>query len=358
MSVVIPAYNAEATINRCVKSVQANNIDLEIVIVNDGSQDRTGTLCDLLAQSDERIRVIHKENGGVGAARNTGLDSARGEYLAFVDADDTVADAIYSHMVSLAQRNKADCVVCCIENVFADHREQEKHIFGNQVVRGNHRIHEKIVVPLIVPGHPDAALLQSGCNKLYRTNMIRMHGLSFTSLPWAEDWMFNIEYFRKAECVAFTDQYLYQYDRTTPGSLSKTWNSDGFDNTVWIQNHLAELFPDRYTQEQLMRGVLGIQEEQLYSYANMVGTHGFFQYASTLFTNAELRRAYRELESVPPKYRFAEKCVRQEWEIAYSLWAAYLVRTAFLKHLLRPVYRTVQKMLRALQTADDKESTI
>lgn len=354
LSVVIPAFNAEATIGRCIRSIQANcDVALEIIVVNDGSIDRTGSICDTIAKEDPRIHVIHKRNEGVGKARNTGMEAARGSYLAFVDADDMVAETMYIQLINQAEQVSADIVVCNIENVFTDHSEQESHVFGDQVIDGNQQIHERIVVPLIVPGHPDAQLLQSGCNKLYKTQLVRKYHLAFTSLPWAEDWMFNIEYFMKAVRVAFISQSLYRYDRTTPVSLSKTWHPDSFDNTVWIQNKLAELFPERYTQEQLLTGVLGIQRERLYSYVNFQGFHGFWNYAATLFHNETLRNAYQELERIPRRYRFAGISITHDWELGYCIWASFTVPSAFLKFVLRPWYQKVKRLLREAVAAPE-----
>ena len=347
ISVVIPAFNAEATIERCVASIQSNhNISLEIIIVNDGSSDRTKQICDQLAESAANVHIIHKKNGGVGSARNIGIAQAKGKYLAFVDSDDMVSKEMYVHMIAIIEQYEADCVVCNIDNLFSDHTELETHVFSDQVICGRDEVHERIVVPLIVPGHKDASLLQSGCNKLYRTEKIRECGLSFSALPWAEDWLFNIEYLNESECVAFTTASLYQYDRTTEGSLSKTWNYDSFDNTVWIQNRLAELFPERYAREQLLAGVLGIQREQLIAYVNKRGWRGLSKYTSMLFRNQQLRRAYQELNVIPGKYRFAAKCMDNEWEKGYFLWAAVISSKVFVKHIFRPSYHSIKSWLR------------
>ena len=93
ISVIIPVYNAESTLRRCVDSVLAQTFtDFECLLINDGSKDKSGEICDEYAIRDSRIKVFHKENGGVSSARNVGLDNATGEWIAFVDSDDWVGE--------------------------------------------------------------------------------------------------------------------------------------------------------------------------------------------------------------------------------------------------------------------------
>ena len=340
VSVIVPVYNAQATIEKCAMSILENNYRaLEVILVNDGSVDGSGLICDQLACRDSRIKVIHKINGGVGSARNEGLLAATGEYLAFVDADDTVSNQIYEKMVRVAQGSAADCVICNITNEYANGKYEERHVFGDQVIAGNDEVHKRIVTPLIIPGHGDAALLQGPCNKLYRNSLIQEHKLLFSHLPYAEDWLFNVEFLMNAKSVAFLDEQLYFYDRTTEGSLSKSWRKDSFENTVWVQNKLASLFPYRYTIESQKLGVLGIQEECLKNYVYYCGIKGFFHYASQLFSNEDLVDAYRTLTHIPNRYRFTKKCVLRGWKKFYCLWCVYIVKAKVVKYFIRSIVR-------------------
>ncbi len=111
ISVIIPVYNAEAYLSRCVDSVNAQSYDdIEIILVNDGSTDRSREICDRHAASSNRIAVIHKTRGGPGSARNAGLSHARGKYVGFVDADDYTSPAMYENLHTAAVKYKADIV--------------------------------------------------------------------------------------------------------------------------------------------------------------------------------------------------------------------------------------------------------
>lgn len=113
VSVVVPVYNAENYLVKCVESIiMQTYTDIEIILVNDGSEDRSGIVCDAIASSDPRIHVIHKENGGNTSARKAGIQYCRGEYVAFVDADDWIEPWMYESLIKSAMEYKADMVLC------------------------------------------------------------------------------------------------------------------------------------------------------------------------------------------------------------------------------------------------------
>ena len=112
ISVIIPVYNTEQYLHRCIDSVLAQTYqDFELFLIDDGSKDSSGAICDEYASQDTRVRVFHKENGGVSSARNMGLDHARGEWITFVDADDWMADDMLQQMLDTADAEGADVVL-------------------------------------------------------------------------------------------------------------------------------------------------------------------------------------------------------------------------------------------------------
>ena len=101
----MPVYNTEKYLRRCVDSILAQTFtDFELLLINDGSTDSSGAICDEYTQKDSRVRVFHKENGGVSSARNIGLDNAKGEYIAFVDSDDYIDNRMYECLYNKAGR--------------------------------------------------------------------------------------------------------------------------------------------------------------------------------------------------------------------------------------------------------------
>ena len=118
ISVLVPVYKTEAYLTRCVSSICNQTYkNLEIILVDDGSPDRSGEVCDALAREDRRIRVIHKENGGLASARNAGIDAMTGEYAAFVDSDDYILPEMIRTLYDLCIRHQAQIACCGIERV-------------------------------------------------------------------------------------------------------------------------------------------------------------------------------------------------------------------------------------------------
>ena len=113
LSIIVPVYKVEQYLNRCVDSILNQTYrNIEIVLVDDGSPDRSGEICDRYAKSDERVKVVHKKNGGVSSARNIGFSSSTGEYIGYVDSDDYIAPTMYEDMIDVLEKNDLD-IVCC-----------------------------------------------------------------------------------------------------------------------------------------------------------------------------------------------------------------------------------------------------
>lgn len=127
ISVIVPVYNTEKYLHRCIDSILAQTFtDFELLLIDDGSKDNSGTICDEYAAKDSRVRVFHKENGGVSSARNMGLDNASGEWITFVDSDDWVHEDFIKKRIELALVDDADIAYCDIEYVYSTHNVYAK----------------------------------------------------------------------------------------------------------------------------------------------------------------------------------------------------------------------------------------
>lgn len=121
ISVIIPVYNVEAYLRQCLDSVLSQSYrDLQVILIDDGSTDTSGMICDEYAAKDQRVTVIHQKNGGAAAAKNAGLRCATGEYLSFVDSDDYLEPGAYDHMIRLLADTGADVIQCSFQNLFTD----------------------------------------------------------------------------------------------------------------------------------------------------------------------------------------------------------------------------------------------
>ena len=139
ISVIVPVYKAEKYLHRCVDSILSQTFtDFELILVNDGSPDNCGAICDEYAQKDNRVRVFHKENGGVSSARNLGLDNAKGEWITFVDSDDWLKPGC---LEQLTNKLDADMIKCGIEASDKSSIWREQFRVHQQFIRNCQQLH-------------------------------------------------------------------------------------------------------------------------------------------------------------------------------------------------------------------------
>lgn len=121
ISVIVPVYNVAPYLKKCVDSIINQTFtDIEIILVDDGSTDESGTICDQYAQKDSRVKVIHKPNGGLSDARNSGLEVCSGEYIGFVDSDDWISPDMYETLIHFAVKEDLDVAMCGVLDIWPD----------------------------------------------------------------------------------------------------------------------------------------------------------------------------------------------------------------------------------------------
>ena len=225
VTVVIPVYNVEAYLDRCVRSVTGQTYrHLEIILVDDGSTDGCPALCDQWAARDDRVRVIHKENAGAGYARNSGLDRACGEYLLFVDSDDYIASDTVALCVTEAELTKADMVLFGRNNVAPDGTEKPLPVTGEKFLFEGDTVREELLPGLFCY---ERGFGVSVWGKLFRRKLIEDNKIRFPSEReiFSEDACFLLETFAYVSRVALLRDNLYFYN-CTEGSLSRTLQTD------------------------------------------------------------------------------------------------------------------------------------
>lgn len=210
ISVIAPVYNAEKFLENCVNSVRAQTFqDWELLLIDDGSKDATGALCDKCAQADARIRVFHKENGGVSTARNLGLLEMRGEYLAFLDVDDAYEPDCLSALMEILEKAGADSAACAHLNLMPDGSIYPEPVLPEGVYDAA-AIREKIVYPLLGERLRQPVFNGFIWRYLYTASIVRENGITFDG-AYLEDELFLMEYFCSAKRLAVTEKPLYRY---------------------------------------------------------------------------------------------------------------------------------------------------
>jgi len=228
VSIIVPVYNAEDTISRCIDSIlNQDYTDFELLLVNDGSKDASGSICDKYAARDSRIHVIHKENTGVSDSRNLALDRACGTYLQFLDSDDWITPNATGLLVQAAERFHCDLVISDFYRVVGERVSHKGDIEDDCVMT-----REEFASHMIE--NPADFYYGVLWNKLFRREIIEQHHLRMDSdISWCEDFMFNLEYIRHADVFYALQVPIYYYVKTK-GSLA----SQGMSITKTIKMKL------------------------------------------------------------------------------------------------------------------------
>lgn len=211
ISVIVPVYNVEKYLNRCMDSLLAQTYhNLQIILVDDGSQDGSGAICDEYATLDSRIRVIHKENGGLSSARNAGLKIADGEYIGYVDSDDWIEPDMYYLMIQAIKDNNAQLAACRYKQVTPD----------GVIDNGSPDIislSRDELLDIYVNEHPKYVIYNSVWSKLYSRELVE--DLQFPEGKNSEDIIYTTKAFCRLDRAVYIDKGLYNYVTGRPDSI-------------------------------------------------------------------------------------------------------------------------------------------
>ena len=212
LSIIVPAFNIENYISRCLENlINQNYKNIEIIVVNDGSKDKTGEIIDSYAQKDSRIKVIHKKNEGVSVARNTGIDIAKGDYIGFVDGDDTVDEEMFEVLIENAVKYDADISHCGYKMVFPS-RTDYYHNTEKTIIQSNYNgLKDLLNADKVEPGL---------WNKIYKSSLFDNIRLN-PNIRYNEDLLANFYLFEKSRKSVFYDKCMYNY-RIRKGSAATT----------------------------------------------------------------------------------------------------------------------------------------
>lgn len=220
VSVIVPVYNVEDYLGICLDSLlQQTYSELEIILIDDGSSDYSGSICDEYADRDSRIRVIHQKNCGVSAARNVALDLFAGQFVAFVDADDYVEQDFISELLTAMIQEKADLAICGYEKIGGIQlSNNQSNNFENQtfVLKELGNIDRDTIFYHTICTNMMGAYL---CNKLFKARIIRNMRF-FQELTVGEDMVFVTQYEMKCSAYAYIAKGLYKYRMNQNSAMS------------------------------------------------------------------------------------------------------------------------------------------
>lgn len=240
VSVIMPVYNVEAYLEKSVASVLEQTLEeLELILVDDGSPDRCGEICDAIAKRDMRVRVIHQKNAGVSNARNAGLTMAQGEYIGFVDSDDMISPEMFCHLYGIAVEYGCDLVssrYCSLSGASWEIQTPDT-VWIDCIDKPLQREEiEDALLPAAYKGF-DCAVW----NKLFKRDIIERQSIRFQpKLSIGEDYLFVLSYLANTQRYFYTTQIMYYY-YVREGSAIRTFHADYMDNYYYLYQEKKRL---------------------------------------------------------------------------------------------------------------------
>ncbi|MGL4992930.1 MAG: glycosyltransferase family 2 protein [Bacteroidales bacterium] len=241
VSVIIGAYNVENYLKKELSClINQSYINLEIILVNDGSTDSTRLICDRLAEKDNRIKVIHKENGGLGSARNVGLDAATGEFVWFYDVDDEADLNLVEKCVDWMQIHQVDLTIFSFYAITESSGDIEKIVIDEALATSNDQLRDIYTKSLINIKHGNGF----NWNKFYRKSFIDRYNFRFDNLRIQQDEIFNIKLYPHLERVYISSEPLYHYLIVTSGNTRSRYIANRFDIVTTVHDRLISFARD------------------------------------------------------------------------------------------------------------------
>ncbi len=237
VSVIVPVYKVEPYLFRCVHSVMNQSYqNMEIILIDDGSPDNCGKICDELAQKDDRITVYHKENGGLSDARNYGVERSSGKYIAFIDSDDYIAEDYIEYLYGLLAENDADISACPMNKTSGDIAECN--------------IDEKLPELTLLSGKEACfklfdslyLVLVTAWGKLYKSEIVKKY--PFPKGRIHEDEATTCKYYYESQRVAVGNKCFYAYFQNPNGIMKSNPNELKTDK-IWALEHKARFFEEQ-----------------------------------------------------------------------------------------------------------------
>lgn len=244
LSVIVPVYKTEKYLKRCVDSLINQTLrDIEIILVDDGSPDTCPELCDSFSEVDDRIRVIHKKNGGLSSARNAGMKIACGRYVGFVDSDDDINEEMFEKMTCIGDKEDVDFVMCDYKRILKNERSYLKTLEIDSGKYDRDKIKSDIFPSLIMGSDLEYGPLLSVWHCIYRKSFLDQYNLSFSEeIKWSEDNLFSaFAGYYASSFYYLKGEALYNYYQN-PGTITTSYRKGAWTVYLKMNELLVQFF--------------------------------------------------------------------------------------------------------------------
>ena len=296
VSVIVPVYKAESFLSNCINSILNQTYrDLEVILVDDGSPDFSGQICEEYAEKDGRVKVIHQKNAGAAAARNCGLKAAAGKYIAFVDSDDWIDRDMYEKMVEAAEIQNCDLVVCyCLKESSAGSQVYTHELPGGFYDRD--AMVSRYFSQLLMPNTMEYPITISNCLLFIRKEIITKNQISFPEgMRFSEDLLFGSEVGYFSQSMTYLKGYTPYHYRQNPASVTHTEFKDKWPLLLELYRRIKRSFEGKTDFDfmpQIQRCMLFfVYMEMNQRLAAKLPLKQFFQEARAVLDHPEVREA-------------------------------------------------------------------
>lgn len=327
ISVIIPVYNVEKYLERCLKSVLNQTMkEIEVILVDDGSPDNCPNICDKYALNDERVKVIHKENAGLGFARNSGLSIATGEYIIFVDSDDYVTEDMCEKLYAAAQKYNADIVY---GGIIRKNNLTDEHIelswVKEDVVWKDGEVKDFLLN--LIGTEPkekrDIITEVSVWRMAIKKDIFDKHNISFVSEREyiSEDIIFDIDYISKAKCIVAVPNYVYYYC-FNPTSLTHVFKENEYEKVVVLYEKVISMLSELYDigeymvhTDRFLLARLRVVIRKIAHNKSIIGKKKALAIVNRICENEYFREVCERypLLQLPLKYRVVALLMKKKW---------------------------------------------
>lgn len=315
ISVIVPVFNNEKYIERCLKSICENTYKkLEIIVIDDGSSDQSGNICDEYAKKDFRIKVIHQKNQGVSKTRNLGISLSTGKYISFIDSDDTIPLDFYSDLLTESNDQKCDLCICSVLHI----NNGMKKSFGlpdsfEIYITQNKSEQKELWYKL-----NETYLLYGPYNKLYKAEVLIKNRIEFPiDISYGEDLLFNLKYLNHCSIIKYVSYPQYYYYTDNQNSLSHIYRENRFINGLRLNNYIKDFSKAHYLDSEKLSKYLA---RRIYDDA--------YNSLFDLFSNSctlTLRRKYKQIRFIMYNEQLSEALNRADID-DYSKFYTFLIR--------------------------------
>lgn len=317
ISIIVPIYKVEKVLDRCIRSIVCQTYsDLEIILVNDGSPDNCPDICDRWEKKDSRIKVIHKENGGLSDARNAGLEFANGEFIGFVDSDDWIAPEMYERLLKSMIQNNSDIAACSVEMVWENNSQSRMLTQQKNCVLNRKEAQLELLI--------ESKLKDPVWYKLYRKSVIE--GMFFEKGKYHEDVFWSYRAIGNANSVSIIDYigyYYWQRGESIMGEKYSLKRLDAVEGKCNRQEYFKEYFPELES-----KGLVDLWFTCLYQ----------GQVALKELSQKEVLQVFQRLKEVLKKYPILKKSfkdIKKMHRIWIFMEKISLIQTCKIRNLLK-----------------------